>query len=104
MDRGFIRDIWGGQYVEWEVLPARGSAGGIVVCWDNRVVIREEVEIGGFSLSCLFRCVEDDFRWVFTGVYGPVLGVERENFFNELGDVAFRWERPWCIGGDFNVV
>ena len=100
VDRSIVRELWGGHCVDWECLPARGSSGGILLCWDSRVVVREEVEIGGFSVSCLFRSVEDGFRWVFTGVYGPVLGVERSGFFDELASVAFRWEEPWCIGGD----
>ena len=30
-----------------------------------------KVEEGQFSLSCEFKNRGDDFRWVFTGVYGP---------------------------------
>ena len=55
-------------------------------------------------MSFLFRSVEDSFRWVFTGVYGPVVGANRVNFFDEMASVAFRWEKLWCVGGDFNVV
>ena len=31
-------------------------------------------------------------------------GAERASFLNELVSVVFRWEVPWCLGGDFNVV
>lgn len=41
------------------------------------------------------------YRWVFTGLYGPVNNRCRED---ELSAVAFRWDVPWCVGGDFNVV
>ena len=68
------------------------------------MVTREESEVGSFSVSCLFRCVEDDFKWVFTGVYGPVVNSERRDFLDKMVNVAFRWEMPWCVGGDFNVV
>ena len=32
VDRGLVQDIWGGKFVEWEFLPARGASGGILVC------------------------------------------------------------------------
>ena len=40
VDKVLIRKIWGGHYVEWEYLPARGSLGGILLCWDGPVVVR----------------------------------------------------------------
>lgn len=99
-----VRELWGGQFVDWTFLPAQGVAGG-VLCWDGRVLVKEEEEeVGAFSVSCLFRCIEDDFRWAFTGVYGPVHGGERIGFWEELHYIAFRWGVPWCVGGDFNVV
>ena len=54
-----VREVWGSRFIEWVSLPARGSAGGILLGWDKRVVVREGLEIGGFSISCLFRGVED---------------------------------------------
>lgn len=72
--------MWGGGNIDWSYLPSVGVAGGILVCWDRRVVKKEEEEVGSFSLPCLFRCIGDDFRWVFTGVYGPVKGAEQPLF------------------------
>ena len=34
--------------------------------------------IGAFSISGLFRNVEDGFQWIFTSVYSPVVGNIRE--------------------------
>lgn len=48
--------------------------------------------------------MEDQFLWVFTGVYGPVCRVDRGEFLSELEVVAFRWSEPWCMGGDFNMM
>ena len=31
-----------------------------------------EAEIGHFSVTCMFKNVEDGFLWALTGVYGPV--------------------------------
>ncbi|GMP64368.1 hypothetical protein CsSME_00025679 [Camellia sinensis var. sinensis] len=60
--------------------------------WGGRFV-KEDVELG-----------DDDFKWAFTGVYGPVRGVERPSFWEVLQTIAYRWGVPWCVGGDFNVV
>ena len=71
--------------------------------WDKRVLEVIETVSEVFFVSCLFRNVEDDFQWIFTGVYGPVLANLRENLWEELGSVRGLWLGPWCIGGDFNV-
>lgn len=81
-----------------------GQRGGVLLMWDSRVVERIDEEFGSFSVSCLFKNVEDGLLWAFTGVYGPVLNQLREELWVELSAVAFWWEAPWCVGGDFNVV
>lgn len=85
IDGEVVRELWGGHFVDWNHLPAIGVARGVLVCWDRRLVVKEEEEMGDLSMCCLFHCVEDDFRWVFTGMYGPVRGSERFLF---LGRVA----------------
>ena len=37
-------------------------------------------------------------------MYGPVIGSEKEDFWEELGAIRGRWDDPWCVGGDFNSV
>ncbi|KAG5540961.1 hypothetical protein RHGRI_020999 [Rhododendron griersonianum] len=104
VSREVVRELCGSRWVDWILLDATGAAGGVLVLWDSRVVERIDVEVGMFSVSCLFKNVEDGFRWVFTGVYGPVIHRLREDMWEELSAVAFRWDAPWCVGGDFNVV
>lgn len=48
--------------------------------WDSRVLEKVEVEYGMFSVSCLFKDVTDGLRWVFTGVYSPLLIVIRGSY------------------------
>ena len=85
-------------------MEAEGTAGGILVFWDTSKLELLEAEIGHFSITCMFKNVEDGFLWAFTGVYGPVKRCKRELFWEELGSVKGLWEGPWCIGGDFNMV
>ncbi|RVX11490.1 hypothetical protein CK203_015858 [Vitis vinifera] len=82
----------------------KGCGGGVVVFWDNRVLQLEEMEVGNYSISCRFKNVEDGFCWVFSGVYGPSVKVEKEEFLSELGAIKGLWNDPWCVAGDFNMI
>ena len=50
---------------------ALGVSGGILIFWDSTVIQLLEVLDCKFSLSCKFRNCQDDFSWIFTGIYGP---------------------------------
>jgi hypothetical protein len=45
--------------------------------WDKRVAEVQDCVKGQFSLSCRFKNVQDQFEWVFSGVYGPNMDVDR---------------------------
>ena len=72
--------------------------------WDKRRMSMMESMVGSFSISCLFKMVDDGFLWAFTGVYGPVEKYHKETFWEELGSIKGLWEEPWCVGGDFNAI
>ena len=82
----------------------KGCGGGVVVFGDNRVLQLEEMEVGNYSVSCRFKNVEDGFCWAFSGVYGPSVKVEKEEFLSELGAIKGLWNKPWCVAGDFNMI
>ena len=104
MTSAIVRSLWVGRCLEWGALNSRGAAGGVVVFWDNRVLQLEEMEVGNYSISCRFKNVEDGFCWVFSGVYGPSVKVEKEEFLSELGAIKGLWNDPWCVAGDFNMI
>ncbi|KAI8555491.1 hypothetical protein RHMOL_Rhmol05G0176900 [Rhododendron molle] len=99
-----MRELCGSRWVDWIHLDVIGAARGVLVLWDSRVVKRLDDEVGMFSVSCLFKNVADGFRWVFIRLYSPVINRLGEDMWEELSAVAFRWDAPWCVGGDFNVV
>ncbi|XP_028073202.1 uncharacterized protein LOC114275371 [Camellia sinensis] len=37
-------------------------------------------------------------------MYGPVRSSERWASWEELQSIAFQWDAPWYVGGDFNAV
>ncbi|RVW55650.1 LINE-1 retrotransposable element ORF2 protein [Vitis vinifera] len=99
-----VRSIGVGRFLDWRAVDASGTAGGILVCWDKRLLELLDWEEGQFTISCRFRKVEDGAVWVFTGVYGPFTKNERDCMWDEIGAIRGLWEEPWCVGGDFNVI
>ena len=104
MNDSLVKSLRVGRCLNWGVVEASGQAGSILVFWDNRVLELIEMELGAFSVSCRFRNCEDNFVWMFTGVYGPILVEEREDFWDELSAIRGLWNDPWCVGGDLIVV
>ena len=45
-----------------------------------------------------------EFAGFFSGVYGPIVKVEREDFLSELGAIRGLWNESWCVAGDFNMI
>ena len=97
------RSLGARRFTDWGIVDASRSTGGILLFWDKRNVEVIETVSGVFSVSCLFRNVEDDFQWIFTSVYGPVLANLKEYLWEELGLEKGLWSGLWCIGGDFNA-
>ncbi|RVW15175.1 LINE-1 reverse transcriptase-like [Vitis vinifera] len=104
MSEGIVRSLGTGRFLDWRALNAEGATGGILICWDKRVLDILDWEEGHFTLSCRFKTIEDGVTWVFTGVYGPFTKMEREGMWEELGAVRGLWDDPWCLGGDFNII
>ena len=103
MSESVVRSLGSGRFLEWKALNACGSAGGMLICWDKRVLELLEWEVGQFSLSYRFKTLENGVIWAFTGVYGPFTRLEREGLWEEVGAIRGIWEGPWCLGGDFNI-
>ena len=104
MSDRIVRSLGIGRNLGWVSLDARGTAGGVLVLWDKRVLEGLEVEVGSFSISCRFRNCEEGFVWVFSRLYGPLKGRERRELWEELAAIKGLWNEPWCIAGDFNMV
>jgi hypothetical protein len=104
VDLQVVRSLWDNSFIGWEFLPAVGSAGGVILLWDNRVVEKLDSVVKNFSVSCLWKGVSDSFVWVGTGLYGPSTDSLRSELWEELNNVRQNWNSPWCVFGDFNVV
>jgi len=104
INRAVVHSLWGCQHVDWCYMGASGASGGILIMWDRRVVEKVEEYVGRYTLALSFRNAEDNFSWAFGGVYGPNDDGERRVLWDEMAGLMSWWDRPWCFGGDFNVV
>ncbi|RVW82108.1 Transposon TX1 uncharacterized 149 kDa protein [Vitis vinifera] len=77
MSQQLVNSVGIGRFLNWASVDARGTAGGLLLLWDNRVLENLEVEKGEGG---------------------------GEDFWEELSAIRGLWEDPWCLGGDFNVV
>ena len=84
IDVAFVRSLWGSLFIDWAVLDAVQTLGGVLLIWDNRVFGKLDVIVGQFSVSVLLRGVVDDFVWACTGVYGPNDDGQRSILWEEL--------------------
>lgn len=105
--REVVQSWWSCARVDWYFLGSRGASKGILLIWDRRVVEKMEACEGRFISACSFLCVSDNFEWVSLSVqcdYGHNDDQERKLLWDELVGVMSWWEKPWCIGGDFNII
>lgn len=103
VDNRFVASLWKTRFVDWIVLPAIGSSGGILIMWDPRVVVVSDNLIGEYSVSIEILWKEN-LKWWFSAIYGPCKPREREMFWDELAGLRSICGDKWCLGGDFNVV
>lgn len=98
-----VKQFWGGNNFDWVALDSNGNSGGIIVVWNTNKVVVTESLLGAFSVSIRCRFISENFNWLLTTVYGPVLNNEKNQFWAELRDIRTIWEEPWVLCGDFNV-
>lgn len=104
MDGATIREVWKVNRCGWISVDAQGTAGGLISMWCSKSVVMEDSWNGKFSSSVVVKDVGLGYSWVVTNVYGPNDARLRDEFWAELEDVRNRWDLPWCVGGDFNVI
>lgn len=99
-----VNGVWSRRHVKWVSLDAVGTAGGLLVMWDTQSVAVLNSWKGDFSLSVLVEDLRNSAKWLLTSLYGPNSSEKRKEFWNELDMIRRRWNGPWCIGGDWNII
>ena len=104
MNRQLVCSLWSCPYVDWAVLEADRTVGGILLTWDKRVLDKVEVMVGTFLVSVKWHWVGDGFIWACSSVYGPNENDERGHMWDGLVGIQQYWRILWCCFGDFNIV
>ena len=94
MNKALVHSIGVGRFLDCKASDAEGTAGGILLFWDKRRLSLVESKYYSYSFSFLFKMVDDDFQWMFTGVYGPIGRSFKEFFWEELGSIRGMWNGP----------
>lgn len=74
-----LEDFWITKVVETKVAP-----GGILPFQGNKGLQLLEMKCRVFSISYRFRIFKDNFVWLFTKVYGPILRKEEKEVFGNV--------------------
>jgi hypothetical protein len=62
VDGSIVHSLWGNPYVGWITLDAIGSVGRVLLMWDKRMVMKQDLHVGRFSVSTLLSNVKDGFQ------------------------------------------
>lgn len=85
-------------------MPAKGTAGGIIIGWNNGVLSGKLERVEVFSLTVEFHSEKDNFKWRCTTVYGPIVRSLKRAFWEELQECGGPMAIPWIVCGDFNAI
>lgn len=97
------KDIWSKSNVKFCFKPSVGTRGISIMCDGDKFELVDQLQ-GIFSLSCMFRCIANNFEFFVSSVYAPNDRKERRKLWRELGEVLGIWDIPGCLGGDWNVI
>jgi hypothetical protein len=88
----------------WFYLPAKRTAGGILLGCNSDKFIVDSAEMLNFSVSLMVRNKDTDSCWKLVVVYGSPYENGKAEFIAELHAIMNNWQGPILIGGDFNLV
>lgn len=99
-----VKEVWGGSTADWVCRQSVGASGVILVIWNRKIFAKIDQWVGNFSVSVVLEEVSHKVKWTVTTVYGPNDSRIRHLLWEELDSIRRRWNGPWYLGGDWNVI
>lgn len=90
--------------MQYCMVPAVGSAGGLVSMWRESTLLVEQTQKGQNFIALFARIPSSDNLFLIINVYGPQLDAEKFQFFVLLADMVASHSGSVIVGGDFNAV
>ena len=101
IDDSFLNFVFGRRDFSWCSLPAKGSAGGILVGLRDDLFEIISYSCGSYCVSVQVLNKADAFVWNLIVVYGTAYADFKLEFFTELHDVMEKSPLPTLIWGGF---
>jgi exonuclease III len=99
----FLKNLSCPAIFNWEMLPAKGITGGILLGVREDSFSISNVSILEHSVSCMLLDKKSNFSWRLVVVYGSPYDESKPEFIDELHKVLSTWQGPTVLGGDFNL-
>ncbi|KAJ9553481.1 hypothetical protein OSB04_017526 [Centaurea solstitialis] len=102
--RNQVRNLWGGDEVEFARSEARGNSEGIITMWDKRIFVSTTKIEDPLFVAVIGNWKGKEGLICFVNVYGPNVLKERVELWKKLESLTANFDVNWCIFGDFNEV
>jgi exonuclease III len=89
---------------EWSWLPAKDTAGGILVGVNLDLFEIFSWYKGKYYVMVSLRNKKDKFVWNFVAIYSTAYEEHKQEFIDELNGLTQNITSPILFGGDFNLV
>lgn len=100
LDERMVRSIWPWDLMEFMLVDAEGSAGGLLSVWNPEAFSLEDccctknlILLSGTS-KCFFNCV-------IINIHAPNDVINRRKVWETTIRLKSSFSNPWCMGGDF---
>jgi hypothetical protein len=80
----FLKNLTTPSIFQWEFMPTKGTARGILVGVREEVLMMSNVQLGNFSISCMILDKMKNFSWKLIVVYGSPYDEGEIEFIDEL--------------------
>jgi exonuclease III len=104
ISNSFLKSISGNVDFLWHYLPAKGTAGGILVGFKAALFEVLSYTLFDYCVATVVKNISDGFIWQLIVVYGSAYAEYKLDFLAELHLVMEQCVFPSLVGGDFNLV
>ena len=102
--QGYLKTLADNTPFSWFSLPAKDTAGGILVGCNSNKFSASVCDILNFSVSLIISDVKTGFCWKLVVVYGSPYETGKLEFLTEIDEVMSKWKGPTMVVGDFSLV
>jgi len=104
MSQTIALDTLGQSLSKFVTLDAQGTRGGILLAWDEDLVLVSDVQCKVFTISAVVTMLLSNVTFLLTTCCGPADDRRKEEFLQEMISIKPALHVPWLIMGDFNLI